>query len=358
MFAKMKSLLTFLKQYLGVFRISSRYDIQSKWIAMTADGVSITICFLLLYLSKIDLGSFTAALAAIASLSFVIEQFFFNEVQTLVDFYADLATYKEFIEEPVSMREKQKLHRAPDIRFENVSFSYPGQERAVLKKINLHIQSGEKIALVGYNGAGKSTLAKLACGLYIPDLAGESRVLIDGRDSRQWQIFSEFSAVFQEHALYKMSLSENITMGRGILDLRQELSELVPAGLLEDLEGMGLSPSTRIGAEFSGVELSGGWQEIIAILRVIYSDKPFYIFDEATSAIDPQKEEKVIRLMLDASEGKTAIFITHRMALCQFVDRIILLENGEIIESGPFKELYAQRGRFYEFYSEQEKWYQ
>ncbi|MDO5734474.1 MAG: ABC transporter ATP-binding protein [Eubacteriales bacterium] len=333
---------------------NQRYDLQSKVLSLIADGAAIGLCIFLLYASRIDVAAFTAALAAIASFSFVIEQFFFNDLQTLIDFYGDLAIYQEFLDEQVETRKSQKLLGPPEIEFKNVSFAYPGQEEAVLKNVSIDIKSGERIALVGFNGAGKSTFVKLATGLFMP---GEGEVLIDGKSSRDWKIFGEFGAVFQDYSVYKLSLAENISIARGVLEPNARLEELMPETYIQDFAGQGLEGGSLIGREFKGTELSGGWQQTIAILRAVNSRKNYYIFDEASSAIDPQREEKLIKLMLNTSEGKTAIFVTHRMALCQFVDRIILLEDGRIIEQGAFKDLYLEGSRFYQYYHEQEKWF-
>lgn len=247
---------------------------------------------------------------------------------------------------------------APQIELDHVSFSYDGK-KTVLDDLSLSIAKGERIALVGLNGAGKTTLVKLLCGLYAPD---NGQILFDSAPLERFdreKLYRLYSVVFQDICLLPVSIAENITLGepvdRAKLDQVLQLSGLdrVLAGLLE-------GENTLLVRELheNAVELSGGQRQKLALARALYKDSPVVILDEPTAALDPITEDEIYRQYDEMTRGKTAVFISHRLASTQFCDKIYLLEDGKIAESGTHAELLAAEGRYAQLYRIQSKYYQ
>ncbi len=242
------------------------------------------------------------------------------------------------------------------IEFKDVYFKYPDTENYILKNINLKITPYEKLALVGENGAGKTTFIKLLSRLY--DIE-EGEILINGKNISNYKkeaINKLFAIVFQNFRLFSYSIKDNITIGKEDCGVREVLIE---AGFKEKLDKLGEGIETILyNRSFKdGIELSGGEEQKIAIARALYKDAPFMILDEPTSALDPLAEEEIYLKFNEITENKTSIFISHRMSSCKFCDKIIVLDKGEIIETGSHKELMEHKGKYYELFSAQAKYY-
>ncbi|NMA05941.1 MAG: ABC transporter ATP-binding protein [Acholeplasmataceae bacterium] len=242
------------------------------------------------------------------------------------------------------------------IEFKDVNFKYPDTENYILKNINLKITPYEKLALVGENGAGKTTFFKLLSRLY--DIE-EGEILINGKNISNYKkeaINKLFAIVFQDFRLFSYSIKDNITIGKEDCGVREVLIE---AGFKEKLDKLGEKIETILyNRSFKdGIELSGGEEQKIAIARALYKDAPFMILDEPTSALDPLAEEEIYLKFNEITKNKTSIFISHRMSSCKFCDKIIVLDKGEIIETGSHKELMKNKGKYYELFSAQAKYY-
>lgn len=242
------------------------------------------------------------------------------------------------------------------IEFKDVNFKYPDTENYILKNINLKITPYEKLALVGENGAGKTTFIKLLSRLY--DIE-EGEILINGKNISNYKkeaINKLFAIVFQDFRLFSYSIKDNITIGKEDCGVREVLIE---AGFKEKLDKLGEKIETILyNRSFKdGIELSGGEEQKIAIARALYKDAPFMILDEPTSALDPLAEEEIYLKFNEITKNKTSIFISHRMSSCKFCDKIIVLDKGEIIETGSHKELMKNKGKYYELFSAQAKYY-
>ncbi len=247
------------------------------------------------------------------------------------------------------------------IRWEGVSFAYPGSSKRVLRNIDLHVQSGEHIALVGENGAGKSTFVKLLCRLYDPS-AGHIRV--DGEDVRNFQIESwrrSISVIFQDFTQFNLRVLDNIWFGNILLGEKNERIRKAAqfAGADELIESLPDGYETVLGKMWErGAEISiGEWQKI-ALARAFVRDAPILILDEPTASLDAPSEYEVFRQFKAMAVDKTAFFISHRLGSAQLADRIIVLEHGRIIESGSHDQLLQQNGCYARMYRMQSSFYQ
>lgn len=242
-----------------------------------------------------------------------------------------------------------------EIKLTDVSFSYEGSDSDCINKISMSIRPGEKIALVGYNGAGKTTLTNLLLRLY--DVS-EGSIQIGGRDIREETVFSHrsrFAAVFQDFAIFGATVGENVALSKSY-DSERVLLALKQAGFTKELpEGA----DTVLTKEFSdkGLNLSGGEAQKLVIARAFYKDCPYIILDEPSANLDPVSEYELNLAISERCADRTVIFISHRLSTTRHADRIFMLENGKIIESGSHKELMQKNGKYAEMFSLQAKKY-
>lgn len=242
-------------------------------------------------------------------------------------------------------REGEETTDGKMLELKDVYFKYPNAKDFAISGINLKINPGEKVAIVGINGSGKSTLSKLLLGEFEPT---KGEVIIGGVSSKKLkepEIYDKRSQVSQFFNRYEMSLMENISFDKDLIFSESDVKSFVKKKEL-DLESV-------LGREFGGVELSGGEWQRIAILRGFNKTSEFITLDEPTSAIDPINEKEIYDFFDDNSDGKTEIIITHRLGAIKYVDRILVMENGKIIEDGDFRELTERQGKFKEIYDSQ-----
>ena len=254
--------------------------------------------------------------------------------------------------------EKELCHYEKDMNIvlKNVCFSYPSSSKYALDNVNLTIPYGQTIALVGENGSGKSTLCSVLEGLYLPD---QGDIVFCQSDAKEISVKGKsrigISAVFQKFVQYRMSIKDNITisdMGKNTSDKDVEkICNNVDLHL--DKDGIG----AMLGREFDGRELSGGQWQRVAIARGIYRDCNLIIMDEPTSAIDPIEESKLFEKICEYSSEKTAIIVTHRMALAKLADRVLVMKNGKIVQDGTHEQLLQKEGEYKKLYQMQMKWY-
>lgn len=231
------------------------------------------------------------------------------------------------------------------IEFRNVSFRYPGTKELVLDHVSLKIEPSEKIAVVGKNGSGKTTLVKLLCRLYEPE---EGEILWNGKnireyDLKEWQKI--FAIVFQDYSLLSLTLGQNVAASEQYeAERAKEVLQL--AGFGERLNKLKKGLETVVYPEYEqdGVSFSGGEEQKIAIARAIYKGGQICILDEPTAALDPVSESRVYESFDEIVKGKTAVYISHRLSSCKFSDRIFVLDNGKIAESGTHEALLSQTG--------------
>lgn len=245
------------------------------------------------------------------------------------------------------------------VEFRDVSFKYPNTEGYALRHVNLKFKVGEKLAVVGENGSGKTTFIKLLCRLYDPT---EGEILLNGVNIQKYdydEYMSIFSVVFQDFRLFSFSLGQNVACADRY-DAGRAQACLAAAGFGERLAAMPEGLETCLYRDFAedGVEISGGEAQKIALARALYKDAPFIVLDEPTAALDPVAEYEVYSRFNEIVGGKTAIYISHRLASCRFCDKIAVFDGGRIVNSGSHEELYAAAGgKYRELWDAQAQYY-
>ena len=239
-------------------------------------------------------------------------------------------------QEPERSEETSYLHRAGfqgTIEFKNVSFTYPGQQQAVLSKVSFKIHAGEKVAFIGRVGSGKSTIQRLILGLHQPT---EGAILIDGIDSRQIdpaELRRAAGFVSQDVSLFYGTLKENIALGAPFADDQDILAAAEIAGVTEFANRHPKGFDMAIGER--GESLSGGQRQAVGIARAVLNDSPMLLLDEPSSAMDHQSEDALKSRLRRFTTGKTMILVTHRTSLLELIDRLIVIDNGQIVADGP-----------------------
>jgi len=247
------------------------------------------------------------------------------------------------------------------IAFEEVSFSYPDTDRTAIDRVSLTVRPGEVAALVGPNGSGKTTLVKLLCRLYDPQ---EGRITIDGCDLRSFEIVDlrrSMSVIFQDYAQYHLTARENIWIGDVTLDPDDPVVEAAArdSGADEVIAGLRDGYETVLGKLFEdGEELSiGEWQKV-ALARAFVRGAEILVLDEPTSALDPLAEWRVFERIREMAQGRAVLLISHRFSTVRLADRIHIVEQGRIVESGSHAELLALDGRYARMYDVQVRSYE
>ena len=249
----------------------------------------------------------------------------------------------------------------PSIELKNVSYTYPDAEKPTLRNINVHIEAGQKVAIVGTNGAGKTTLIKLISGMYIPT---EGDVKLTGKPVCEYnrdEYYTLFSAVYQDIYLLASSISENISQAAPKYTDKEKIKRCLElSGLITKTDSLPDKEDTLLvrSVHPDAIELSGGEKQKLAMARALYKDAPVLILDEPTAALDPLAENEVYQKYAELAKGKTSIFISHRLASTRFCDRILLLDGNIIAEEGSHDELMAQGGIYANMFNIQASYYQ
>ena len=310
-----------------------------------------------------DYSMFTGALNAISS-----------GIATLISTSATIYEGTIFINNLIAfMEEKRTIVPSVDpplevkrgvghtIKFDHVSFRYPGKEYDTIKDINLEIAPGDTVVMVGLNGAGKTTLIKLLTRLYDPT---EGKILLDGHDIKEYDVnglYDMFGIVFQDYGKYAVSVRDNIAFGEIMKEIKQEKIETAAknsnaADFIEKLENKYDTPLMRY-FEDNGIELSTGQWQKLAIARAFYSESDILILDEPTASLDPIAEQEIFNQFDTLRGGKTSIFVSHRLSSATTADKIIVLKDGKLIEEGNHAELMKKQGEYYTLFSTQAKRY-
>lgn len=308
-----------------------------------------------------SISDFSMYLIAIVSLSLLLKtladnlSFIVNEGHYVHDFY-------EFMDKDLGEKGGNKSALKGDtleIEFKNVSFKYPGTDKYVFKNLNFTINKSERLAIVGINGAGKSTLVKLMTGLF--DVT-EGEILINQiplKEFNKKELFSMFSVVFQDINILSFTIKENVSSTSQSIDEKRVFESLDKVGLGDKVRAFpkGLDQMMLKIIEPDGTEFSGGESQKLAIARALYKDGNMVIMDEPTAALDALAEAEIYENFSELVKGKTAVYISHRLASTKFCDKIALFDNDGLKEYGNHDELMELRGSYYEMFMIQGKYY-
>lgn len=373
----------------GIKESVKNFEMISSWVgillSLVREGIVYAYLVHMVAEGRMTIADFTMYAAAIAGFSGAFDRVAgcLAEMNRLSMQISDYRTFMSWPDEMAEAEEKVSIPPGPyEFEFRNVSWKYPGGSRYVFQNLNLKISKGQRLALVGHNGAGKSTLVKLLLRLY--DVT-EGKILCNGINIKKFdrgEYYGLFSAVFQEVIPLGFSVADNIGISEaGRID-RQRVDQCIGrAGLSDKIHSLKHGADTCVlkalddeGIEFSGgekqklmiaralykdgVELSGGEMQKLAIARVLYHDAPLMVLDEPTAALDPYSEYEVYAHFDRMTDGKTAIYISHRLSSCRFCDAVAVFDNGELVEYGSHGQLAAGGGLYAEMWEAQAQYYQ
>ena len=331
--------------------------------------VSLQTCVILILLSqeyinqKINIASFSMYFNSLVLLSnsligLINNILSYNNTNVNVQDFYELSILKNQLKTTEKLFDDLKQKNKIKLQFHNVSFKYPNTDIEILKNINVTINDKEKIAIVGLNGAGKTTFIKLICKFYIPTSG-----YITLNDVNIWEIdnttyYDIISAVFQDFTIFNFTIKENIVMSQ---NNDVEVSNLLKdVGLNESVSSFYNLENSYISKQFDeqGIELSGGEKQKLAMARAIYKKSSLLILDEPTASLDVFSEKQIYEKFYELSKNKTVIFISHRLAISKFVDKIFVFKDGSIVESGNHDELIKNNSTYAEMYFKQVSYYE
>jgi ATP-binding cassette subfamily B protein len=337
----------FLLGLIGTTAFYSAY----AWIALATVRGNISLGQMTMYLLLFKQGQ-SAVSASLSSISGMYEDNLY------------LSNLYEYLEQPVPT-EQGLLEKGPQpgdgVRFENVSFTYPGNNEPALQDVSLHLKPGESLALVGENGSGKTTLIKLLTRLYQPD---SGRILLDGLDLQQWDdsaLRQRIGVIFQDFGRYQFLVGENIGAGdMNHFEDRQRWQKAAEQGMAREfIDKLPKQYDTQLGKWFKdGRELSGGqWQKIALARAFMRTQADLLVLDEPTATMDAAAEATVFEHFKELSHGKMTILISHRFSTVRMADQIVVIDRGRIIEQGSHEQLMEQDGQYAHLFSLQARGY-
>lgn len=351
----------------------SKYYLKKIAISFCIDDSIVNFFTIIIYfllgiytlLKRITIGQFSSLYQATTqfnnSLHGIVRRYFdIAYTVNILKYYVDFSEHDFAFEDNEKTTEIDfKMQNNFSVEFKNVSFKYPRTERYILKNVSTKINAGEHLSIVGQNGAGKTTFIKLLCRLY-DNYEGE--ILVNDVNIKEYS-FEEYvkllSVVFQDFRLFAFTLKENVTVFE---KKEMDLNEIYQiSGISEWIDSLEDGEDTYIYKYFveSGVEPSGGQGQKMAIARALYKDAPIVILDEPTAALDPISEYEVYQNFDELVHNKTAVYISHRLSSCKFCDRIIVFDDGRLIEEGSHEQLLAMKdGVYAKMYNTQAKQYQ
>lgn len=328
------------------------------------DGAAYAVLIKMTLDGGISVDQFVLYFAAVSSFASFFGNIL-NEYNKLHEASLRICDVREYLDLPEQNSsggeslEEHLLH-APEITFDHVTFRYDGAKEDTIKNLSFTIKSGESVALVGLNGAGKTTLVKLLCGLYRPT-SGEIR--LNGESIEKFSradYYRLFSPVFQDAKTAFFSLAETVAgkIGEGIDEEKAEHCMRL-AGLGNKIDALPKGIHTKMDKQVyeDAIELSGGEVQKLMLARALYKDAPMLVLDEPTAALDPIAESAIYQEYRQMTEGKSALFISHRLASTRFCDRIIHLKDGKICEEGTHEDLIRAKGEYSELFEIQSCWY-
>lgn len=335
-------------------------------LMLIQNGVAYAILIVMVFNNEIGAGDFVFYFGAITGFSAWLNGIG-NMVNDITHKSIKIGYYREYFEieekynhgEGCPMPTEQEL--PVDIELNNVSFKYASAdgEKYALKNVDLKIGKGEKLAIVGANGAGKTTLVKLMCGFYYPS---EGEIKLNGHAIADYNIedyYSLFSAVFQDIYLLPVTIAEFVSSSEKEIDRDRVMDVIRQAGLADKINSLpnGIDSRLMKGVFDDSIEMSGGEKQKLMLARALYKDAPMIVLDEPTAALDPIAENELYLKYNELTANKTSVYISHRLASTRFCDRIVYLENGEIVESGSHDELMKLGGQYAHMFELQSHYY-
>jgi ABC-type multidrug transport system fused ATPase/permease subunit len=334
-------------------------------IILVRDGLAYFILIKMVLSNEIGIDSFVLYFAAISGFadwvgSIITNAGIINKTAYAVSDYRDFIELEEKHNRSAKRTYLEDIEMPCEIKLENFSYKYPKVDNLTLKNINLTITKGEKIAIVGLNGAGKTTLVKAICGLYA---STEGKVYINGKAMDEYNIedyYMLFSVVFQDVNFLPFKICELVSNEESYKTDKVKVEDcLRKSGLWEKIstcpDGMDSLYNRQIND--NGVDFSGGEKLKLSFAKALYKDAPILILDEPTASLDPIAENRLYLSYASFTKNKTSIFISHRLASTRFCDKILFMQEGQIIESGTHEELMKKKGKYYELFSIQAHYY-
>lgn len=344
---------------LKVIKFENKSRVCAITIAKGFTGIVMIWLISLISSAEITVGSFVSLTSAIALLSTSFGSIFSDIAQLyennkyIAALYKILDVVPEKKEKNIGIKER-KIESLESIKFCNVSFAYPSAKQDIISDVCFEIKKGDRIAVIGHNGSGKTTLVNLIMGLYH---SYRGKIYVNGLDLLTDDYLDEYqtklASVFQDYNRYEMSIRENVAISNiaemyNDKKIREVLDEMKLEKISkQDLDIM-LSPFYE-----GGIDLSGGEWQKVALARANFRNAELFLFDEPTAALDPEAEMKFYNSVLNIVENKTFVIVSHRMAVTKYCNKIIVMDNGKIAESGSHDELIAKRGIYYKMYRKQ-----
>lgn len=335
-------------------------------LMLIQNGVAYAILIVMVFNNEVGAGDFVFYFGAITGFSAWLNGIG-NMVNDITHKSIKIGYYRDYFDieekynhgEGCPMPTEQEL--PVDIELNNVSFKYASADGEIfaLKNVNLKIDKGEKLAIVGANGAGKTTLVKLMCGFYYPS---EGEIKLNGHAIADYNIedyYSLFSAVFQDIYLLPVTIAEFVSSSEKEIDRDRVMDVIRQAGLADKINSLpnGIDSRLMKGVFDDSIEMSGGEKQKLMLARALYKDAPVIVLDEPTAALDPIAENELYLKYNELTANKTSVYISHRLASTRFCDRIVYLENGEIVESGSHDELMKLGGKYAHMFELQSHYY-
>ncbi len=330
--------------------LTAKYQIISGISYVMAYAMILVIASYLLFTQELSIDKFSTAIIAADSIRGAFASILAN-VGIIMQRMEYVDHFFDFLEMEECQGESELLESIKEIELKDVSFWYNSNKK-ILDGISIDIGENDVIAIVGENGAGKTTLAKVVGSLFEPTSGEILYNGMDGTGCNKESLIDSISVMFQHFGKYKCTLKENVCLNENADDIRVK-----KCLQMANFNSTYVTNDSLLGTEFGGRDLSGGQWQQIALARTNYKKSSVIILDEPTSAIDPLREKEMLESFREMCKGKIGILITHRMSMAKLANRIIVLEDGKIIEQGTHKELMELHGEYEKLYHEQMKWY-